>query len=160
MRSKRIAVFTAMSAVAVGLPFAATATAPMQGASMNDVNYPLKGAWHVVIDPGAPGGGDQFVSTLAFGAAKEVVEATSRDANASTGLGAWTRTGPSEYRIKFEKYRFDATGAYLGKAIIRETITVTSATSYQGSAMTQMVNAAGTTVAQFPSNTVGSRLTP
>lgn len=158
MRSTRIAVFTAMSAVAVGLPFAAAA--PMQGASMNDVNYPLKGAWHVVIDPGAPGGGDQFVSTLAFGAAKEVVEATSRDARASTGLGAWTRTGPSEYRITFEKYRFDATGAYLGKAIIRETITVTSPTSYRGSAMTQMVDAAGATVAQFPSNTVGSRLAP
>lgn len=153
---------TALTALAVGAPVTAQAVDTRQEASMSASDYPLTGTWQVSVDPlPAPNGTDApaFESTLAFSRGRTVTEATSR-APSSSGLGAWQRTGRSTYAMTFQKYRFDSTGAYIGKTVIVESIKVTGPSTYESTATTRVVDASGATVAQFGSEAEGVRLTP
>lgn len=137
-----------------------------------EANYPLKGTWQVVVDPQPNPAGDQpaFESTISFGLAQDVTEATSRSAtppgaagafDMTTGLGSWSRTGPSTYRFVVQKYRFDATGAYIGKTVIQEDVTMTSPSAYTGQALTKVYGpAGGAPTAQFTSTSQGTRMAP
>ena len=126
-----------------------------------DVDYSLRGTWEVQIDPGPAGGQDAppFESTLPFGHSGVVTEATSR-APSSAGLGAWKRTGSNTFVFEVQKYRFDATGVYAGKTVITENVSLSGDGSYTGTAVTRIVNPAGTTVATFTSHTTGSKFRP
>lgn len=125
-------------------------------------NHPLTGVWIATVDPRPDPTGDQppFESTLAYGRAHLVHEITSRTASASAGLGAWEKVAESTYVIRFAKYRFDPTGAYLGKTVVTEEITVLGAQRYRGSARTQVVDTSGAVVAEFESDVSAQRLTP
>lgn len=123
--------------------------------------HSIVGAWRVTVDPQPTPGGDQppFESILTFDKAQTVSEATSRAA-ASAGLGAWQRTGEDTFRFVFEKYRFDSTGAYIGKTVVTEDVQLTGRNSYVGSAVTKIVTPANVVVAQFGSESSGVRITP
>lgn len=125
--------------------------------------FPLRGTWQVMVDPRpAPDGSDQpaFESTLAYNGGRTVTEATSRAGSSSAGVGAWERTGKSTYSMTFQKYRFDSTGAYIGKTVVTETIEVTGPSTYESTALTKIVDPTGRIVAQFPSDAEGTRITP
>jgi hypothetical protein len=161
-RLHTVLVTVAAGLLAASLPMQASAlVAPDASSQAGPTSFrSIKGTWQVVIDPAPPGGADTFESTIAFGATMEVVETTSRSTNISAGIGAWKRVGPAQFKMTFQKYRFDATGAYLGKTIVTETIQVLSRTAYTGQATTQVVAPNGTVVAQFDSESRGSRLLP
>jgi hypothetical protein len=123
-------------------------------------HLPIRGTWQVTVDPAPAGGTDAFESTIAYGAAKEVVEATSRSSGTSAGIGSWKALGRSTYTMTFQKYRFDATGTYLGKTVVSERIRVTGPATYRGRAVTQVQTPDGSVVAQFESYSTGTRLAP
>jgi len=50
--------------------------------------------------------------------------------------------------------------AYVGKAVIRETITLVDGDTYRGEATATIFDAAGNTLAVVPSQTVASRMNP
>jgi hypothetical protein len=122
-------------------------------------NLPLVGTWQVTIDPGAPGGGDAFESTLSYSGSRQVTESTSMRPGSTEGLGSWERVDRTTYRMIFQKYNFNG-GTYVGKAVIRETITVVDGDTYRGEAVATIVDPAGNTLATIPSHTVARRLTP
>ena len=152
-RHKVAAVVLLGGGMALALP------AQALGSSGNPQNLRLAGTWQVTVDPGAPGGGDAFESTLSYSGAGQVMESTSRDANATSGLGSWEQVDRTTFRMMFQKYVF-ANGAYVSKVLIRETVTLVDGDTYHGEAVTTIMNAAGTTVATIPSTTTASRLTP
>lgn len=123
--------------------------------------YSLVGTWQVTVDPLPNPAGDQppFESTLAFDKGMTVVEATSR-ATASAGLGAWRRTGEDTFRFIVQKYRFDPTGAYVGKTVITEDVRMTGPSTYVGTAVSKFLTPNGAVVAQFISESAGTRLKP
>jgi hypothetical protein len=156
-----------------GAGAAATVSAMVaSGAVGAEPSYSLKGTWQVSVDPQPTPGGDQppFESTISFGQAQDVVEATSKSPtppgaagafDMSTGLGSWVKTGPSTYRFVVQKYRFDATGAYIGKTVISEDVTLTGPSVYTGEAVTRIYGLAGDApTAQFTSKSQGTRLAP
>lgn len=156
-----------------GVGIAASVSAMVvSGSASAESSYPLKGTWQVVVDPQPNPGGDQppFESTISFGQAQDVIEATSRPAappgsvgafDMSAGLGTWVRTGPASYRFVVQKYRFDATGAYIGKTVISEDVTLTGPSNYTGQAVTKVFGpAGGAPTAQFTSISQGTRLAP
>lgn len=152
-----------LAALGIGLPVAAHAVDSTQEVGMSSTSYPLRGTWQVTVDPQpAPNGTDAppFESTLAYNGGHTVSEATSRAGGSSAGVGAWTQTGPSRYAMTFQKYRFDSTGAYIGKTIVTEEIEVTGPTTYESTATTKVVDAAGTVVATFASQAEAVRLVP
>lgn len=136
--------------VATGAGMAASEAAPAE--------TQLRGTWQVVVDPTLPPDAPNFESTLSFGQAGVVTEATSR-APSSAGLGSWERTGPKTFEFEFQKYRFDGT-TYLGKTVVHESVTVNEDGTYSGEAITQIVNAAGIAVASFASTSSGTRYLP
>lgn len=157
--------------IIAGVGAAASATALFTSAAVGaEPSYSLKGTWQVVVDPQPTPGGDQppFESTISFGQAQDVVEATSKSPtppgaagafDMSTGLGTWTRTGPATYRFVVQKYRFDATGAYIGKTVIEEDVTLTGPGAYTGLAVTKIYGpAGGSPAAQFTSTSQGTRM--
>jgi hypothetical protein len=74
----------------------------------------------------------------------------------TTGLGTWTRTGPATYRFIVQKYRFDATGAYIGKTVIQQDVTLTSPNEYTGQGITRIYGpVGGAPAAQFASSSQG-----
>jgi hypothetical protein len=121
-------------------------------------DYPLRGTWLVTVQLGAPPGQQPpppFESTIAYQAAGTVSEQTSRHGLDAGGLGAWQKVGPSTYRSRIQKYRFDVNGVYLGKVVITETIVVTSRTAYRTtSSVSDIYNAAGALVAHLDNATV------
>lgn len=150
---KRAAAATALLSavtVATGAGMAASEAAPAE--------TQLRGTWQVVVDPATPPGGPDFESTLSFGQAGVVTEATSK-APSSAGLGAWQRTGPKTFEFRFQKYRFDG-ATYLGKTVVHESVTVNDDGTYAGSATTLIVNAAGAVVMSFDSTSSGTRYQP
>jgi hypothetical protein len=151
--TRRVALLTAVAALAL-VPAHALGS-PGEGRDLR-----LTGTWQVTIDPGAPGGGDAFESTLSYGGARQVMEATSGRSGATGGLGTWEQVDRTTYRMVFQKYTFDATGAFTGKAVIRETLALVDYDTYTGEATATITNAAGTVVATIPSRTVASRLVP
>lgn len=159
-----LAKITALITVCLGVlassVLSTTATARTSSTTASPA-YSLVGAWQVTVDPLPNPGGDQppFESTLAFDKAMTVVEATSR-AMSSAGLGAWRRTSEDSFRFVVQKYRFDATGAYVGKTVITEQVRMTGPDTYVGSALTKILTPGGTVVAQFTSESVGSKLRP
>jgi hypothetical protein len=122
-------------------------------------NPNLVGTWQVTVDPGAPGGGDAFESTLSYSDSRQVMESTSRATATTEGLGAWQQVDRTTYRMTFQKYRFGG-DVYVGKAVIRETITLVDGDTYRGEATTTIFDAAGNTMAVIPSQTVASRMIP
>lgn len=130
---------------------------------MPDAGNPLRGTWQVTVDPRpAPDGTNPppFESTIAYGGGRTVTEATSRAGSSSAGVGSWERVSGSTYEMTFQKYRFDATGAYIGKTVIAEQITVTGPSSYESVSTTRIIDASGAVVAQFASDADGTRLVP
>ena len=123
-------------------------------------NNTLAGVWTVTVDPRPTPAGDQppFESTLAYGPAQVVNEITSRAGVTSAGLGTWERVGGETYRTTWHKYRFDATGAYVGRTQVTEEITVTGPRTYSAHALTRVLTAGGAVVAQFESDAQGVRM--
>lgn len=121
--------------------------------------HSLEGTWIVTVDPLATPAGDPspFESTLAYLEEHVVTEITSR-APSTAGLGGWRKVGPSTYRTTWHKYRFDGTGAYIGKTLVTETIELTGKETYTAQAMTKILNPAGTVVAQFESEASAIRM--
>lgn len=119
----------------------------------------LQGTWVVTVDPSATPAGDPppFESTLAYLDDHVVTEITSR-APSSAGLGGWRKVGGSTYRSTFLKYRFDGTGAYVGKTVVTETIQLTGKETYTARALTKIINPAGVVVAQFESEASAVRM--
>ena len=155
-------VLTTIAALGVGAPVTAQALSS-QEAAMPSTGNPLRGTWQVTVDPRpAPDGTNPppFESTIAYNGGHTVTEATSRGGGSSAGVGSWARTTGSKYEMTFQKYRFDATGAYIGKTVIVEQITVTGASTYESVATTRIIDASGAVVAQFASDATGTRLTP
>ena len=64
------------------------------------------------------------------------------------------------YRTSWVKYRFDGTGAYIGKTVVTERITVLGKRTYQGRATTRVIDSTGAMVAQFESEVAAQRLEP
>ena len=64
----------------------------------------------------------------------------------------------STYTTSWHKYRFDATGAFIGKTVITETIELTGDTTYTARAVTQIVSPTGAVVAQFESDATAVRM--
>lgn len=122
--------------------------------------HALEGVWVVTVDPAATPAGDPppFESTLAYDEAHVVNEITSRMDGVSAGLGSWRRTGPESFATTWHKYRFDSSGTYIGKTVIREAITMQGADSYIAHAVTSVVNPAGGVVASFETEAVGNRM--
>lgn len=159
-------------AVAAGVALVATTASVVQASAdgadsaakeaQMSANHQLTGVWTVTVDPLPNPGGDQppFESTLAFGGANVVNEISSRMATVSAGLGTWEKVGDSTYRSHWLKYRFDGTGAYIGKTVVTEDITVLGKRRYTGAAVTQVVDASGAVVAQFESEVSARRLAP
>lgn len=137
-------------------------TAPSGKEAQMSGKHSLKGVWTVTVDPLPNPGGDPppFESTLAFGGAHVVNEITSRMDTVSAGLGTWERTGKGTYRSHWLKYRFDSTGAYIGKTVVTEDITVLGKNHYEGAAVTQVIDSAGNVVAQIESDVTAERLEP
>jgi hypothetical protein len=109
----------------------------------------------VTVDP--DGGQPPFVSTIAYGAAGEVVEATSR-ATASAGIGTWKRLGDGRFAIRFLKYRFSPDGTFLGTTEVSEVTEVEpGGESFSGRATSTFRNAAGAVIASFGSSSSGER---
>jgi hypothetical protein len=119
--------------------------------------FPLVGTWRVEVTPPAPQ--PSFESTIAYSRGHTMAEATDKGPM-SGGLGAWVRISPSHYKTTFQKYRFDSTGAYIGRTVVTEKIHVTSASKYATSAVTQIIDPAGTVLSTFTSNATASRITP
>lgn len=122
--------------------------------------HSLEGVWIVMVDPGATPAGDPppFESTLAYDDSHVVNEITSRAGSSSAGLGRWRRTGSDTFVTSWHKYRFDGSGAYIGKTVIREEIRLGSKSSYTARSVTRVMNPAGVVVAQFESEAVGTRM--
>lgn len=123
--------------------------------------YSITGTWKVTVELEPNPSGDQppFESILSFDKARTVSETTSR-APSSAGLGAWQRVGESTFRFVVEKYRFDSTGAYVGKTVITERVQLTGPDSYVGSAHVKVLTPGNVVVAQFGSESRGVRMAP
>ena len=147
--------------VALALALGASLLVPASQAvgSSGRQNPVLVGTWQVTVDPGAPGGGDAFESTLSYSGSRQVMESTSRVTGTTEGLGAWEQVDRTTYRMTFQKYTFGG-GVYVGKAVIRETITLGDDDTYRGAASTTVYDAAGNVLAVVPSQTVASRMIP
>lgn len=155
-------VLTTLAVLGVGAPVTAQAVSS-QEAPMPATGNPLRGTWQVTVDPRpAPDGTNPppFESTIAYNGGHTVTEATSRAGGSSAGVGSWERTAGSTYEMTFQKYRFDPTGAFIGKTVISEKITVTGASTYESVSTTRIIDASGAVVAQFSSDAEGTRLTP
>ena len=151
-----------LAALGVGAPVTAQALSS-QEAAMTTSGNPLRGTWQVTVDPRpAPDGTNPppFESTIAYSSGHTVTEATSRAGSSSAGVGSWERINGSTYEMTFQKYRFDGTGAYVGKTVISERITVTGPSSYDSVSTTRIIDASGALVAQFASDAEGTRLEP
>lgn len=169
---KRILILlaTALAAAALVAPAlngAATAKAPASsGASVTPESravsdYKLTGTWVYTVQLGAPPGQPTpppFESTFVYTADGGIVEATSRAGHLSAGLGIWRKTGPSEYQTKFYKYRFDATGAYVGKTVVRERLVLSSRRTVTSTSSTDIYNAAGDLVTHLENTAEGKRV--
>lgn len=164
---------TQLKATAAGVVLVATTATLVQTSAEGSVHATgseaamsasnsLEGVWAVTVDPLPNPGGNQppFESTLAFDASHVLNEITSRLTSTSAGLGAWEKVGDSTYRTQWLKYRFDGTGAYIGKTVITEDITVIGKRRYSGRARTQVIDASGAVVAQFEPEVAAERLTP
>ena len=125
-----------------------------------DKKHGLTGTWVVTVDPRPTPAGDQppFESTLAYSDEHVVSEITTRGAPSTAGLGGWRKVDGSTYTTSWHKYRFDATGAFIGKTVITETIELTGDTTYTARAVTQIVSPTGTVVAQFESDATAVRM--
>jgi len=136
----------------------AQASAGAQESDMAD-RRSLEGTWIVTVDPRPTPAGDQppFESTLAYLDDHVVTEITSR-APSSAGLGGWRKIGGKTYRTTWHKYRFDATGAYVGRTEVTETIELTGDASYTAHSVTKILNPAGGVVAQFESDASAVRM--
>ena len=119
----------------------------------------LAGVWVVTVDPAATPAGDPppFESTLAYSSDHVVSEITSR-AVSSAGLGRWRKTGGQAFGTFWWKYRFDATGAYIGKTIVKEQIQLVGEHDYTAHSVTRIVDVTGNVVAQFESDASGHRM--
>ena len=119
----------------------------------------LAGVWVVTVDPAASPAGDPpaFESTLAYSSDHVVSEITSR-AVSSAGLGRWRKTGAQTYGTSWWKYRFDATGAFVGKTVVTEQIEMMGEDDYSASSITRIVDPSGAVVAQFASAASGHRM--
>ena len=104
----------------------------------------LAGVWVVTVDPAATPAGDPppFESTLAYSSDHVVSEITSR-AVSSAGLGRWRKTGAQTYGTSWWKYRFDATGAFVGKTVVTEQIEMMGEDDYSASSITRIVDPSG-----------------
>jgi len=132
-----------------------TAGVLMNGSNVQAEPRSLAGTWTVTVDP--DGAQPPFVSTIAYGSAGEVVEATSR-ATASAGIGSWKRLGDGRFAIRFLKYRFTPGGTFEGTTEISEVTEVApGGGSYTGRATSTVRNAAGAVVASFQSSSSGER---
>ena len=130
------------------------------GARRSAGMHALEGVWVVTIDQAPTPAGDPppFESTLAYDDAHVVSEITSRMTGVSAGLGSWQRTGPASFAATWHKYRFDSSGAYVGKTVVREAITMQDDDSYTAHAVVSVVNPGGGVVASFETEAVGNRL--
>ena len=104
----------------------------------------LTGVWVVTVDPAATPAGDPppFESTLAYSSDHVISEITSR-AVSSAGLGRWRKTGAQSFGTFWWKYRFDATGAYIGKTIVKEQIKMMGEHEYSAHSVTRIVDVTG-----------------
>lgn len=145
----------ATAAIAVALP-ADGSPAPHSPAS-------LAGTWQTTIepDPGQPGAPPgAFQSLLEYTDVGGVIEATTRGFNLSGGLGVWQRQPNGTFAVRFQKYRFDVSGAWIATITIRETeILDPTGNHYTGHAITEVTSAAGVVQLTFTSTAHGTRLT-
>lgn len=169
---KRILILltTALAAATVVAPAVISqATAKAPAASEANVtlespaaaDYRLTGTWVYTVQLGAPPGQPTpppFESTFVYTADGGIVEATSRAGHLSAGLGIWKKTGPSEYKTKFSKYRFDASGAYVGKTVVRESLVLSSRRTVTSTSSTDIYNAAGDLVTHLENTAEGQRV--
>lgn len=120
----------------------------------------IVGTWVDTVTPNAPGG--KFESTIVFTASGAVVEATSKaftapTADTSEGLGVW-KSDDESIRTTFQKYRFDATGNYIGKTVVVETEKMQGPNAYNGNAVTTIYSPGGAVLASFTSTTHAIRM--
>lgn len=151
-------VAASLAVLAVGLG-ALQASAEGKEGGMSDATT-LKGVWVATVDPLPTPGGDQppFESTLAYDASNVVNEITTRATMTSAGLGTWVKVGAQTYRASWHKYRFDATGAYVGRTLVTEEITVTGPATYTAHSVTKVISSTGAVVAQFESDASAERM--
>lgn len=155
---KTVAVAVAVAGVALVSAGLAQSGAGAQESDMG-AKHSLEGTWIVTVDPRPTPAGDQppFESTLAYLDDHVVSEITSR-APSSAGLGGWRKVGGKTYRTTWHKYRFDATGAYVGRTVVTETIELTGKATYTAHSLTRILTPSGGVVAQFESDATGVRM--
>jgi len=77
----------------------------------------------------------------------------------SGGIGAWTKASNGHFVVTFRKYRFDATGAYVGSTVINEDdVVAAGGQSYDGTATTKLLDPSGAVVNTFTSTSHAVRM--
>ena len=115
--------------------------------------------WVVTVDQAPTPAGDPppFESTLSYDDAHVVNEITSRMTGVSAGLElAAHRAGV--VRDDLAQVPLRRSGAYIGKTVVREAITMQDADSYTAHAVVSVVNPVGGVVASFETEAVGNRM--
>lgn len=157
----------AVVAAALAVPAAISSATARSGTDVGstataDPDYPLAGTWVYQVQLGAPPGQPApppFESTFVYTDEGSIIESTSRAGNLSAGLGRWKKIDDSTYRTKFYKYRFDATGAFVGKTVVQETLVVTSRRNVTSTSTTDIYNASGALVTHLENTAEGTRVT-
>jgi hypothetical protein len=152
MRAKNLALAALLAgsaALMVGCSSAASAAATGNPVSID-------GTWTVTVHPS--NSQPSFESTITFTNAGGVVEATSKGPM-SGGIGVWSRASNGHFTVMFRKYRFDATGAYVGSTVINEDdVVAAGGQSYDGQATTNLLSPSGAVVSSFTSTSHAVRM--
>jgi hypothetical protein len=150
MRGKVFTVATLFAGCAL-----ATSGCSTSASATPDRERSIAGTWTVTVDPdGAP----RFQSTITFTNAGGVVESTNK-AVSSAGVGVWTKAGDGDFKVTFRKYRFNATGAFIGTTVIVEDdVLDASGASYTGHATTKLLDVNGAVQTSFTSTAHADRM--
>jgi len=131
------------------------------GAGGHGSHAALAGTWQVTVEPdaGQPGSPPPFQSLLEYTGGGGTIEETTRGATLTGGLGTWYSLPNGQFAVFVQKYRFDATGAWVATIKIYETEKVSrDGRSYVGHATTKFVSPTGVVQSTFTSTTHGTRL--
>jgi hypothetical protein len=77
----------------------------------------------------------------------------------SGGIGVWSKGSNGHFVVMFRKYRFDATGTYVGSTVINEDdVVAAGGQSYDGQATTKLLDPNGAVIASFTSTSHAARM--